>query len=123
MYPASHHLIRPATHADALMLRRLAYLDRQPPLTGRIHVVELHGTVVAAISCEERRTIADRALTPAYLTVVLRLRIGALEAIARQPALSERMREAVLGARRLREPRSPHSGIQTSRAAQASAGR
>jgi hypothetical protein len=120
MLPATYHVIRPATDADALTLRRLAYLDRQPPLTGRIYVVELHGAVAAAISCEERRTIADRALTPAYLTVVLRLRIGALEAVARQPALSERMRAAVLGARplpALSAQRHPNPG-----AARASAG-
>ena len=67
--------------------------------SGRVLVAEVRGVVAAAISRDELRTIADPALAPAYLTAILRLRANALAAVARQPSLAERMREAVLGTR------------------------
>jgi hypothetical protein len=97
--PANAHPVRPATAHDAEALRRLAAVSGVRPLAGRILVAEVRGVVAAAISRDDRRTIADPALAPAYLTAMLRVRVGALAAVARQPSLAERMREAVLGAR------------------------
>ena len=99
MFPANSHTVRPATADDAIRLRALAAAAGVRPLTGRILVAEVRGVVAAAISPEDRRTVADRGLAPAYLTTVLRLRADGLAAYARQPSLAERLREAVLGPR------------------------
>ena len=99
MYPANSHVIRPATADDAVILRRIAFLDGREPLTGRVYVAEVYGAVAAAISRDDRRTIADRTIAPAHLTTLLRLRVDGLDAFERQPQLSERVREAVLGRR------------------------
>lgn len=97
MFPAN--LVRPATAQDAMALRKLAAAAGARPLTGDVLVAEIRGVVAAAISRDDMRTIADRALAPAYLTAILRLRANALAAVERQPSLAERMREAVLGPR------------------------
>jgi hypothetical protein len=92
------HPVRPATSDDALALRRLAAAAGARPLSGRVLVAEVGGVIAAAISRDERRTIADPALAPAHLTAILRLRADALAAVALQPSLAARMREAVAGA-------------------------
>jgi antirestriction protein ArdC len=97
--PANVHVIRPATAHDAAALRKLAAVSGARPLAGRVLVAEVGGVVAAAISRDERRTIADLALAPAYLTAMLRVRVGALAAVAREPSLAERVREAVVGRR------------------------
>jgi antirestriction protein ArdC len=99
VFPANSHLVRPATAHDANALRKLAVVSGARPLAGRVLVAEVRGVVAAASSRDELRTIADPALAPAYLTTILRLRADALAAVARQPRLAERMREAVLGRR------------------------
>ena len=99
MLPGNIHPVRPATAHDAMALRRLAAVSGARPLTGRVLVAEVRGVIAAAISRDERRTIADPALAPGYLTTILRLRAEALAAVARQPSLAQRMREAVAGAR------------------------
>jgi antirestriction protein ArdC len=97
--PANSHRVRPATAHDAKALRKLAAVSGARPLAGRVLVAEVRGVVAAAVSRDDLRTIADPALAPAYLTTILRLRADALAAVARQPSLAERMREAVLGPR------------------------
>jgi antirestriction protein ArdC len=97
--PANAHLIRPATPHDAKALRRLAAVSGARPLAGRILVAEVRGVIAAAISRDQRRTVTDPALAPSYLTTILRVRADALNAVARQPSLAERMREAVSGPR------------------------
>jgi hypothetical protein len=97
--PANAHLVRPATALDAEPLRQLAALSGARPLAGRVLVAEVRGVIAAAISRDGRRTIADPALAPPYLTTILRMRADALAAFARQPSLAERMREAVSGPR------------------------
>ena len=99
MFPANFYTIRPATTNDAVALRRLAALSDARPLTGRILVAELHGVVLAALSRDENRTIADSRYSPAYVATLLRLRAEGIEAYEREPRLSERIREAVLGPR------------------------
>jgi hypothetical protein len=98
VFSANAHPVRPATADDAMALRRLASASGARPLEGRVLVAEVGGVVAAAISCDDRRTLADPALAPAHLTTILRLRADALAALARQPSLAERMREAVIGA-------------------------
>ena len=97
MFPANSHIIRPATADDAIALRRLAAISHVSPLSGRILVAEQRGMVVAALSLDENRTIADADL--AYVATLLRLRADGIEAYEREPRLSERIREAVLGPR------------------------
>jgi antirestriction protein ArdC len=99
VFPANSHLVRPATAHDAQALRRLAALCGARPLAGRVLVAEVRGVVAAAISRDDLRTIADPSLAAPYVTTILRLRVGALAVVARQPSLAERMREAVLGPR------------------------
>lgn len=99
VFPANSHLVRPATAHDAKALRKLAAVSGARPLAGRVLVAEVRGVIAAAISRDEPRTIADPALAPPYLTTILRLRADALAAVARQPSLAERMREAVAGPR------------------------
>ena len=59
MFPANLHLIRAATAHDWKALRDLAAASGAPPLTGRILVGEVRGAVAAAVSRDNRRTIAD----------------------------------------------------------------
>jgi len=99
MFPANSHIIRPATADDAIALRRLAAVSGVTPLAGRILVAEHNHVVIAALSLEESRTIADSDLAPSYIATVLRLRAEGIEAYEREPRLSERIREAVLGPR------------------------
>jgi antirestriction protein ArdC len=97
--PANLHVIRAATAHDWKTLRDLAAASGARPLSGRVIVAEVRGVIAAAISREERRTIADPALAPTYLTTLLRVHADALAAVERQPNLAERMRAAVLGVR------------------------
>jgi hypothetical protein len=99
MFPANYPLIRAATADDAAVLRALAMADGHGQLRGRILVAERHGEVVAAISREDRRTIANRSVTPAYVIARLRLHLSALEAYEREPDLGKRVREALVGSR------------------------
>jgi hypothetical protein len=99
MFPANSHIIRPATADDAIALRRLAAVSHVAPLAGRSLVALHDGVLVAALSLDENRTIADPDLAPSYVTTLLRLRAEGIAAYEREPRLSERIREAVLGTR------------------------
>ena len=98
MFPANAYPIRPATADDAIGLRRLAADAGEAPLDGRILVAEAGGAVVAALSRDQQRTLVARS-APAYVATLLRLRDEGLTAFEREPRLSERIREAVLGPR------------------------
>ncbi len=97
MFPANAYPIRAATSDDAIALRRLAADAGEAPLAGRVLVAEAGDVVVAALSRDERRTIVGPA--PDYVATLLRLRDEGLTAFEREPRLSERIREAVLGPR------------------------
>jgi hypothetical protein len=99
MFPANSHTIRPATAYDAIALRRLAAAAGVGPLVGRILVAEHEHVVIAALSLSENRTIAASDLGASYVATILRLRADGIEAYEREPRLSERIREAVLGPR------------------------
>jgi hypothetical protein len=99
MLPANHYLIRTATPQDEPMLRRLAYLDSQAPLAGRILVGELAGVALAAISVDERRLVADPFAELGRLRIHMRMQAAAVEAYERTPSLPERMLAALRGRR------------------------
>jgi hypothetical protein len=95
MFTANTYLIRPARDADQPALRRLAFLDSAEPLNGRILVAEIDGVPAAAMSLDERRTIADPFQRSGALRVHLRLRAAAVEAHEHEPSLRERIRAAM----------------------------
>jgi hypothetical protein len=99
MLPAPTYLTRAARPADAPTLRRLAYLDEQRPLTGRVLLGVIDGVPAAAISIDERRIVADPFQGSSALRVHLRLRAAALEAFERTPSLADRIRYALRGER------------------------
>ena len=83
--------IRPATPGDADALERLARLDSQAPLTGRVLLGELGGSPAAAISLADGRVIADPFRPTAHVVAQLHIQAGARRAYERTPSLSERM--------------------------------
>jgi hypothetical protein len=95
MFAANTYVIRPARDADEPALRRLAFLDSAEPLIGRILIGEIDRVAAAAMSLDERRTIADPFQRSGALRAHLRLRAAALEAYERQPSLAERIRAAM----------------------------
>jgi hypothetical protein len=100
MLPANAFTIRPATEADAETLRRLAILDTRRPLAGRILIAEEDGVVVAALSLDERRAIADPFEPSGTALALLRARAGALRAHGLMPSLGERLRAPLRALRR-----------------------
>jgi hypothetical protein len=94
MYPNAHS-IRKATPADVPALGRLAALDSQRPLTGRVLVAEIGGQPAAAISLADDRVIADPFQHTAVTRQGLRIRSQALRAYERTPSLADRMRQAL----------------------------
>lgn len=92
MFPATHHVIRPATARDESTLKHLAALDSERPIARPALVGEIGGRAVAAISLTDGRVIADPFVRTAQLVSVMRVRAGAHQAHAKQPALRERIR-------------------------------
>ena len=99
MYAANTYKIRMATDDDAEALRRLAELDSQRPLGGRIMIGELDGAPAAALSLSTSRTIADPFRPTAHLVASMRARAGGIIAVERKPSLRERLRPLRLDAR------------------------
>jgi hypothetical protein len=94
--------IRPATDADAPVVRRLALLDSKPEPAGRLLVAEENGTVVAALSLDDRVAVADPFEPTAEAVALLRARAAALLNLERRPSWRERV------AARLTAPRLGH---------------
>jgi hypothetical protein len=92
---ASHHRIRMAGDDDALALHRLARLDAQDPLAGPVLVGEISGTVVAAVSLADDRSITDPFVPTDHLLIALRARAKGIRAFEHTPSLRERIRAAV----------------------------
>jgi hypothetical protein len=95
MYPTNAYVIRTATDADADVLRRLAALDSQRPISGPALIGEVDGAPAAAISTFDGRVVADPFQPTATLTQVLRMRLRALRAHSRNAWLSARLRAAM----------------------------
>jgi hypothetical protein len=63
--------IRQSTDSDARELRRLAELDSARPLSGSALIAEHGGHAVAAVSLDDRRSIADPFLPTADVVEML----------------------------------------------------
>jgi hypothetical protein len=99
MYAANTYKIRMATDDDAEALRRLAELDSQRPLGGRLMIGELDGAPAAALSLSTGRTIADPFRPTAQLVASMRTRAAGVVAVERKPSLRDRLRPLRLDAR------------------------
>jgi hypothetical protein len=97
--PNPLYRIRLATPDDAGAVRRLAELDSQSPLAGEVLVAEHEGALLAAVSLEQGRAVADPFRPSAHAVTQLRLRAGALVAARRTPSLADRVRAAIHVAR------------------------
>ena len=103
MLSASALTIRPANGDDAAVLRRLSVLDAGREPAGRVLVAEEDGQVVAALSVDDGRVVADPFEPTAAAVALLRARAAAL--LGRTPRASWRERVAS----RLRAPRPGHA--------------
>lgn len=89
MRPAERPLvIRLATEADQVPLRRLAQLDSAPPLEGRVVLAEAEGRIRVALPLADGRAIAD----PFFRTVEMLDLLATRAAQLRAPSVSARMR-------------------------------
>jgi hypothetical protein len=95
MFAGNIHVIRLATEEDAVGLRRLAELDSQRPLAGRVLIGEIDGTPAAAVSLGDGRVIADPFRNTVPLVSYLRVRLQALQTYEATPSLRERIRAAL----------------------------
>jgi hypothetical protein len=100
MFSANTYVIRAAAAADEFALRRLAELDAQPPLGGRLLVGEIAGKPTAALSLDEHRIVSDPSVSAGLLRTHLRLRAAGIEAHRRTPNLRDRLRDAFRRPRR-----------------------
>jgi hypothetical protein len=66
--------MRAAMTADATAIARLAELEEDRPLTGGVLVAEADGAVLAALSIDEGRAVADIFKPTAELVALLRSR-------------------------------------------------
>jgi len=71
-------VIRLDVAADAVALRRLAYLDSARPIAGQVVLAEQDGHVVAAVSLADGRAIADPFVATSDIVLLLRLRAAQL---------------------------------------------
>jgi hypothetical protein len=87
--------IRFATEADTDTLLRLAELDSQQPLAGRVLIAQTDGTPAAALSLRDGRAIADPFQRTDHLVANLRMRARALRAHDVTPVLRQRLLAAL----------------------------
>ena len=86
---------RATTGYDSKALRRLAQLDSNTPIAGEALIGSMHGKPAAAISLEDGRVTADPFEPTAQLVQALQLRKRSIEAAARTPDVTQRMRAAI----------------------------
>jgi hypothetical protein len=94
MFPANTHTIRLATEDDAETLRRLAEIDSQPQLTGRVLIAEVDDTAIAALALDDRRAVADPFRKTGGALALLRMRASGMTSYERTPSLRDRIRAA-----------------------------
>jgi hypothetical protein len=102
MFGASTYRIYLASDEDAVTLDRLAELDSQPPLVGRVLIGELGARPAAAISLDNGRVIADPSRSTDSLGAYLRVRADALRAYETAPSLRQRLLAGLTPAYRIR---------------------
>ena len=95
MFPGTTYLIREATARDADSLLRLAVLDSQPRLHGRVLIGEMHGAPAAALSLADGRVVADPFLHTRELRAALHLRARTVRAAEGGASLHERIRAGI----------------------------
>jgi hypothetical protein len=91
MYPANVYVIREANPADEETLRRLAELDNQKPLSGRILIGEIEGEAAAAASFSDGRIISDPSRPTHLLVPLVGMRVRAQRTFERMPSLPARV--------------------------------
>jgi hypothetical protein len=91
MYPANVYVIREATDSDEDVLRRLAELDNQEPLSGRIMIGEIQGEPAAAASFSDGRIVSDPSQPTHFLVPLVGMRIRAQRTFERMPSLPARL--------------------------------
>jgi hypothetical protein len=79
--------LRLAADRDRRALRRLAELDSADPLAGTVLVAEVDGELLAALSVQQRRAIANPFRPTAELVDLLRVRAAQREDHAGAPRL------------------------------------
>jgi hypothetical protein len=95
MPSANAHSIRPATDADAYVLRKLAELDSQEPVSRPALIGEIEGRPAAAMSLSDGRIVADPFQHTAQLTGLLTMRFRAMRAFDRAGYERRRRREPI----------------------------
>jgi hypothetical protein len=110
MYAANQYVVRAASKGDERVLRELAALDSQRPLSGPTLIGELDGEPAAALALSDGRVVADPLRPTGALRQALRLRASAVTARSRTPALEERIRVALAGFRARAERRAASAG-------------
>jgi hypothetical protein len=83
MHSANAFSIRPATDADAYVLRKLADLDGHASVSLPALIGEIDGTAAAAMSLEDGRIVADPFQHTAKLSALLTMRFRAMRSFAR----------------------------------------
>src|SRR3954471_13462053 len=92
MYAANAYTIRQATEYDALDLSRLAELDSEArELSAPMLIGERGGEILAAISLEDGRVIADPFKRTGEVVAHLRRRASGVRAVNSTPILRERL--------------------------------
>ena len=105
MLPTYAYRLYVADAADvASDLRRLAELDSQLPLRGRVVIGDIDGTPAAAIALADDRLIADPFVDTTGLTSLLRMRAESLRALQRTPDLRDRLLAGVRVRRAVASP-------------------
>ena len=85
-------LIRLAGRGNDVMLEQLAVLDSQAPLDGDVLIAELDGVVVAALSLQDGRLIADPLAPTAAVGEHLRLQAAPIQLRHRRSSAIRRLR-------------------------------
>jgi hypothetical protein len=83
MHSANAYSIRPATAADAYVLRKLAELDSQSPVSRPALIGEIDGRPAAALSLADGRVVADPFQHTAQIKGLLTMRFRAMRAFER----------------------------------------
>ena len=92
MYAANSHVIRRASSADAIELRRLAASAGEKPLSNPVLIGKVEGRTAAAVSLVDLRVISDGSPGAERLPQLLLMRARSIRAHAAQPSVSERMK-------------------------------
>jgi hypothetical protein len=84
-----------ATEQDTDTLSRLAEVDSQQPLAGRVLIARIDGAAAAALSLRDGRVLADPFQRTDHLISNLRMRARALRALDVTPGLRDRLLAAL----------------------------